>query len=475
MKQRGIMTCMIANKPLKSASGNHAPVTRMIGELHSFGRRDSFALERPLAELTDYFDSDQSCFGVVVWSKDDDPLAIVSRDTLAHELSRPFAIDLYKNRPAETLLENWNVPLLTIPPTDTIERAVAKALSRPAPHRYEPVLVKGEETWFLLETHDLLAQQCEVLSAAIDEVNSQRQEILAAQQERERLHKQLVTASRDAGRAEVATGVIHNVGNVLNSVNASAALISRTLQESKLGNLGKALALFREHGDDLGTFLASDERGQRLPGYLIKLAEALISEQSAIAEELRLMERSIEHIRQIVQMQQSYARCAVILEPVRPTDIMEDALRVNLVSFDRHNIKVRQEYQEIGAVRIDKHKVLQILINLISNAKNSIIHKPPAERIIAPRIFSLEIDGARTVRFQIADNGVGIKPENMTKIFSNGFTTRMDGHGFGLHSSANAAREMGGTLSVVSDGPGLGAVFTLDIPIREEDSNDTSN
>jgi len=262
--------------------------------------------------------------------------------------------------------------------------------------------------------------------------------------------------------------VLHNVGNVLNSVNVSAALITRTMQESKLDNLGKALTMIREHDTDLGTFLTSDERGQRLPGYLIKLGEVLVAERMTVIEELRLMERSIDHIRQIVQMQQTYARSTCIFEPVNPADIMEDALRVNLISFDRHNVKVQREFQEIGLVNLDKHKVLQILINLISNAKNACKLQLLNERYIVARTLSFEINGIQTVRFQIADNGIGIKPENLTKIFSNGFTTRKDGHGFGLHSSANAAREMGGTLNAVSDGPGLGAVFTLDIPHQKE-------
>ncbi|MBU1406404.1 MAG: ATP-binding protein [Proteobacteria bacterium] len=462
------MTRMISEALPEGALGTHAPVRRLIGELHHLGRQDSFASQRSLAELTDLFDADNICFAVVVWDTHGEPLAIVSRDTLARELNRPFVSDLYKHRTVENLLEKWRVPVLVIAASETIEKAVADALSRPATHRYEPILVRGGDEWFILETHALLAQQCEVLSATIDEVKSQRREILIAQRKSEQLHEQLVTASRDAGRAEVATGVIHNVGNVLNSVNASAALISRTLQESKLGNLGKALTLFREHENDLSTFLTADEKGQRLPGYLHKLAEALLSERETVVTELHLMERSIEHIRQIVQMQQSYARHSVILEPMRPADVMEDALRVNLVSFDRHNVKVQREYQNLSPVKIDKHKVLQILINLISNAKNSVKHKKPDERLIITRILSCEINDVSTVRFQIADNGIGIEQEHLTRIFSHGFTTRKDGHGFGLHSSANTAREIGGTLCVASDGPGLGAVFTLDIPVQEE-------
>jgi len=465
------MTYMLSSVPLDRASENHIPVKRMIGDLRCLGRQDSFALHDSLAELTRRFEADSRCFAVVIWDKPGEPLAVVSRDILAQELTRPFACDLYKHRPVEAFLNMCKNPVLRIRSTETIERAVTTALGRPAQYRYEPVLVQGEDDWFLLETHDLLVQQCEVLSASIDEVNSQQQKILAAQLESELLHKQLVTASRDAGRAEVATGVLHNVGNVLNSVNVSAAVISRTLQESKLGNLGKALAMIRENEADLGTFFTSDERGQRLPGYLVKLCEILAAEQTNVVEELRLMERSIDHIRQIVQMQQSYARSTCIFESVRPADIMEDALRVNLISFDRHNVQVQREFQEIGSVNLDKHKVLQILINIISNAKNACKLQSLNERHIIARILSFEVKGIHKVRFEIVDNGIGIKPENLTKIFSNGFTTRKDGHGFGLHSSANAAREMGGTLSVVSDGPGLGAVFTLDIPHQKEQSS----
>jgi signal transduction histidine kinase len=465
------MTCVFSEAPSNKASDTHFPMKRMVGDLSCLGRQDSFTLHETLAKLVRCFDTDSSCFAVVIWDEFGKPFAVVSRDTLSYELTRPFTSELYKHKPVELFLKEVKTPFLMISGTETIDKAVASALARPARYRYEPVFVQGEDTWFLLETHDLLAQQCEVLSAIIDEVSLQRQKLIVAQLESERLHNQLVAASRDAGRAEVATGVLHNVGNVLNSVNASAALITRTIRESKLDNLNKALTMIREHDTNLGTFLTSDERGQRLPGYMIKLGEVLVAERMTVIEELRLMERSIDHIRQIVQMQQTYARSTCIFEPVNPTDIMEDALRVNLISCEKHNVAVQREYQEIGLVNLDKHKVLQILINLISNAKNACKLQSLDERHIVARILSVEGDGIPKVRFQIADNGIGIIPENMTKIFANGFTTRKDGHGFGLHSSANAAREMEGALSVVSEGLGLGAVFTLDIPHRKEQSS----
>jgi two-component system, LuxR family, sensor kinase FixL len=74
--------------------------------------------------------------------------------------------------------------------------------------------------------------------------------------------------------------------------------------------------------------------------------------------------------------------------------------------------------------------------------------------------------GAR-LRITVADNGVGVAPESFSRLFTQGFTTKKEGHGFGLHSSALAAEEMGGTLTCVSEGPGRGAAFTLELPLDE--------
>lgn len=281
--------------------------------------------------------------------------------------------------------------------------------------------------------------------------------------EREALHRRLLEASRQAGMAEVATGVLHNVGNVLNSVNVSASIVTERLKQSKVPNLGKATELIEQRRADLGPFLTHDERGKQLPDYLVRLSKFLREENEVMLDEMMTMSRGIEHIKQIVQMQQSYARPTSLLEPIRPADLFEDALRVNLASLERHNVRIVRDYPEIPPCPIDKHKVLQILINLLSNAKNAT--RGQTDRQITLR---LRYDSAtRRVAFEIVDNGVGISPENLERIFSHGFTTRTDGHGFGLHSAANAAREMGGSLQGESAGPGRGATFRLELPIRE--------
>ncbi|MGH8020220.1 MAG: PAS domain-containing sensor histidine kinase [Opitutaceae bacterium] len=278
----------------------------------------------------------------------------------------------------------------------------------------------------------------------------------------EAAHKQLLDTSRLAGMAEVATGVLHNVGNVLNSVNVSSSQIADSLRQSKIVNLGKACQLLREHAGDLAAFFTRDPKGQRLPSYLESLSEHLLGERDRLLEEVAQLRQNIEHIKDIVSMQQSYAMVSGIVEPHNAADLVEDSLRMNTAALLRHEVSVVREFQTAPLVKCEKPKVLQILVNLIRNAKYAMDDSGREDKQLTLRI---EHDAAAAqVRLIVRDNGIGIAPENLARIFAHGFTTRKDGHGFGLHSSANAAKEMGGALAVHSEGPGRGAAFTLVLP-----------
>ena len=157
---------------------------------------------------------------------------------------------------------------------------------------------------------------------------------------------------------------------------------------------------------------------------------------------------------------------STLCETLEPSDLIEDALRLNLIALDRHGVTIERNIDVPGPVRIDKHKTLQILVNLISNAKNAMKDlNDNRERRLTINVISAQDDDSPRLRISVTDNGVGIARENLSRIFAHGFTTRAEGHGFGLHSAANAAREMNGSLEVFSDGPGQGATFTLDIPV----------
>jgi PAS domain S-box-containing protein len=279
-------------------------------------------------------------------------------------------------------------------------------------------------------------------------------------EELERVHKQLMIASRQAGMAEVATNVLHNVGNILNSVNISASLVIERVKQSKAPGVSRLAALLQEKGSAAGEFLANDERGKRIPEYLTSLGEQLMGDQKMALEELASLRDNLEHIKDTVAMQQSYAKLCGVTETIAVVDLVEDSLRLNAGAFVRHGVTLQREFNEVPQITVDKHKVLQILVNLVRNAKYACDESGRSDKLITLRIEAAPAG----VRILVIDNGVGIPPENMAHLFTHGFTTRVDGHGFGLHSGALAAQELGGSLSVSSDGPGRGATFTLELP-----------
>ncbi len=285
----------------------------------------------------------------------------------------------------------------------------------------------------------------------------------AAEAKLELVHKQLVESSHQAGRAEVATSVLHNVGNVLNSVNVSSLLVSQKIRNSKLGSLGKMAVLLQEQAGNLAEFMANDPRGRQLPEYLAGLATRLANEQKDVLAELENMNKNVEHIKEIVAMQQSYARVSGVAETVGVIDLVEDAIRMNVGAMERHSVQLVREYDELPVFLVEKHKVLQILVTLMRNAKYALDEGAPAQKIMTLKVGT---NSAGMAVIQVLDNGVGLPPENLTRIFGHGFTTRKDGHGFGLHSGALAAKELGGRLIVQSEGPGKGAVFTLELPLQ---------
>lgn len=279
--------------------------------------------------------------------------------------------------------------------------------------------------------------------------------------ELERVHRELVAASREAGMAEVATNVLHNVGNILNSVNISANVVTERIKRSAAPGVARLAALLSDHAAVADKFLAEDPRGRRVPEYLAALGAQLSSDQREVLEELTLLRDNLEHIKDTVMMQQSYAKRCGVAETVEVAALVEDSLRLNAGAFERHGVQLEREFRAVPPITVDKHKVLQILVNLVRNAKYACDESGRHHKLITLRTET----SSRGVRISVIDNGVGIAPENLQRLFRHGFTTRRAGHGFGLHSCALAAQELGGTLHAESEGSGLGAAFILELPL----------
>ena len=286
-------------------------------------------------------------------------------------------------------------------------------------------------------------------------------------EERERnLQRQLRDASRQAGMAEIATNVLHNVGNVLNSVNISAGLVTERVRKPRAAGLSKVVSLLKQHETDLGAFVSVDERGKHLPAYLAQLSEHLMLDQQVALQELDSLRKNIDHIKEIVAMQQSYSKLVGVPEKLVVAGLVEDALRMNIGAFNRHGVSLKCDFEDVPEIVVEKHKVLQILVNLLRNAKYACEASGKTDKQVVMRVAK-QTEG---VRIAVTDNGIGIQPEHMARIFSHGFTTKKEGHGFGLHSGALAAKDMGGALRVDSAGPGFGATFTLDLPLKSPET-----
>ena len=273
--------------------------------------------------------------------------------------------------------------------------------------------------------------------------------------------------ARLVGMSEIATGVLHNVGNVLNSVNVSANLVHKRTDGLKVGDLQKMTAILTEHADDLGTFVTEDPRGKHLLPFLTELGGALVTQKGAIVEELQTLSQGIEHIIELVRAQQSYAGKGGLFERSSIQDQVDAAVSITQQALmGREDVEIVREYEDVEPFPLDRRKVTEILVNLIQNARQAMRDSGGKERKLILRIKN---SGPDMRRIEVRDNGSGITPEDMAKIFNHGFTTKDDGHGFGLHSAANAATEMKGKLWAESDGPGAGATFILELPTHPEE------
>ncbi len=314
-------------------------------------------------------------------------------------------------------------------------------------------------------TQDALIEAKNTLEQRVEERTRElREEITAKEQAMTKLaetQQMLMDVSRKSGMAEIATGVLHNVGNVLNSVNVSANLLTDNIKESRVEKVAQLAALLRSHENDLPEFFKAEGRSKHMVNYVDSLAQHLGREQVTLRNELTDLSRNVDHIKQIISMQQSYARVAGVIENLDLAEVIEDALRLTTSGFHREGISVTREIARVPTLATDRHKVLQILINLLRNARQAVEVSKNEVRSVVLRI---RIAAPGRVQIQVCDNGVGIAAENLTRVFSHGFTTKRDGHGFGLHTSALAAKELGGSLAVMSEGPGNGATFTLEMP-----------
>ncbi len=322
----------------------------------------------------------------------------------------------------------------------------------------------------LKKTNEKLEHMVHERTKEIERKNSELQlnanELTYALNELRSAQDLLMNASRKAGMAEVATNVLHNVGNVLNSINVAVLSLSERLSQERVSKLVRVTKMLNEHDHDLAGFLTSDPKGKAIPAYLTQLSSVLTDDYSHYRVEVECMHENIEHVKKIIATQQSHAKTVEVLQPVRIEDLIEDSLEMITGDVEHSIFEIVRDFEPDLEIVSDKHSLLQMITNFIKNAKESIIESEKELGLIT--ISAHTTEDKRNVRIQISDNGIGISEENERKIFTHGFTTKSDGHGFGMHSSANAAKSLGGDLQIGSEGLGKGATVTLTLPLSDK-------
>ncbi len=311
--------------------------------------------------------------------------------------------------------------------------------------------------WYVLEGTPREAEVCQLV------LNAVSHRLALHSPEFQQMRMELERANTNTSMLEICNGALHNIGNVLNSVSVSAGLVCDSIGKSKTVSLQKASELIEQHQHDLSEFITKDERGKHLPQFLIDVSKVIGQENQFLQHELSGISQHLEHIKQIIGTQQSYAGHVEIIEEVDLTELIEDALKINIAGLDSQGVQVIREFDDVPRSLACRNKVLQILVNLISNAKAALRGSSDEQKLWLR--LHRSSDNTDYACVQVIDNGVGITADNLKRIFDHGFTTRSTGHGFGLNSAIRAAREMKGRLWAESDGLDRGASFTLELPL----------
>lgn len=323
-----------------------------------------------------------------------------------------------------------------------------------------------------LATHVFTRHRVEVISilvapAAISIENallyrSLEERVKARTQELEVARQEVVEQAHYAGMAEIASGILHNVGNILNSINISVDVAQSTIERSRLKSFARANQLIQNHQDQLAQFLTEDEKGKTLPSFFVGLEQKLTKEHDRLREEIDKIQKCAAVMRDVIGTQQKIAKAGYLTEALDLSGIVEDTLKIQSESLKRGNIRIVKQYHEVAKVPVQRSKMIHILTNLFKNAREAMAKTAEEDRIITVEVNST--DNA-FVYISVSDNGEGISAMDLNKIFTHGFTTKDDGQGFGLHTCANYMSDMGGKLAAESYGKGKGATFTLSFPI----------
>ena len=290
-----------------------------------------------------------------------------------------------------------------------------------------------------------------------------------------RAEEDILLAAHKAGMAEIATGVLHDVGNVLNSISVSCDMIAGVARQDTVEGMAQANAVLREHEAELGTFLTTEGRAHKLLELYAYVETALLEDKTQILDEATRLQGKVRLIREIITTQQDNAKLGLFFQEIAVSDAVRDALALQKTHLENHDIELQLTCDSSLTLTTQKTKLVYILVNLINNAVDALKGVDAAQCRRVLRVEAGSSADGRGLVLTVSDNGVGIAPENLTSIFEHGFTTKAKGHGFGLHTCANFMNEIGGRITAHSDGLGTGSTFRLELALERPETEGTAD
>ena len=276
--------------------------------------------------------------------------------------------------------------------------------------------------------------------------------------ELERTQADLIETAHKAGMADIAISVLHNVGNVLNSVICSSSIIESAIKNSSISDLLKANKLLKEHKNDFETFIRNNPKGKKLLEYYLILGDKLQNEKKSIEQELARIIEKARIIERIVKNQQELTYSASLIVSVDLAQVIDETLNIKKNTLQKNDIQIVKSVSN-NNIKIlgTRAKIIFIFTQIIDNAIDAIADFNTDERII--KITAIQQNSECIISF--TDTGLGIPDSLKEKIFIHGFTTKPYNNGFGLHTCANYLTEMNGTIKVPENRPKEGATFIL--------------
>jgi signal transduction histidine kinase len=285
--------------------------------------------------------------------------------------------------------------------------------------------------------------------------------------ERNQLRRQVSDAFYHKEMAEVASTGLHNVGNVLNSVNVAVNAVHELVVQSSVIVVHQIAELLQGHKENWEYFLTQDSKGRRIPSALVKLGSQLIAEQQAVRKEVEGLIRNVDHVKKIIFSHQVLAKSQSVGESLSVGELLDQAVELSFQPGDAKWVKIQRDYQIVPPAVVDKHQLLQVLVNLLRNAKQAMQLQGGTNHTLSLWVTNMP-EECSSVVMTIRDTGIGIAPQNLARMFTRGFTTKQEGNGIGLHSSRLMIQRMGGQLEARSAGVGAGATFTVTLPMQRE-------